>query len=50
MSRILIAPYVALADAVRRHRPSHVLTVMSDPSVLRPKGIAPHRHLQIFGG
>ena len=47
MSRILIAPYAALADTVRRHRPSHVLTVMSDPFVERPQGIAPGRHLQI---
>ena len=47
MSRVLISPYAALADTVRRHRPSHVLTVMSDPSVARPKGIAPGRHLQI---
>jgi predicted protein tyrosine phosphatase len=47
MSRILIAPYVALSDAVRVHKPSHVLSVLSDPVVPTPKGIAPHRHLRI---
>lgn len=47
MSRILITPYAALADSVRRHRPSHVLTVMSDPFVETPKGIEPGRHLRI---
>jgi len=47
MSRILIAPYVALADAVRVHKPSHVLSVLSDPVVPTPKGVAPHCHLCI---
>jgi predicted protein tyrosine phosphatase len=47
MSRILIAPYAALAETVRRHRPSHVLSVLSDPFVETPKEIEPHRHLRI---
>jgi predicted protein tyrosine phosphatase len=47
MSRLLISPYSELAAAVRRHRPSHVLSVMSDPVVERPEGIALGRHLQI---
>ena len=47
MSRILIAPYSALEDTVRRHRPSHVLTLMVEPYVTTPQSVHPDRHLRI---
>jgi predicted protein tyrosine phosphatase len=47
MTRLLIAPYSALAETVRRHRPSHVLSLLVDPVVATPAGIAPERHLRI---
>ena len=47
MSRILIAPYAELEEAVRKHRPSHVLSVLADPFVETPFGIAPERHLRV---
>jgi len=47
MSRLLIAPYSALEETVRRHRPSHVLTVMAD-TVETPRTIPPERHLRIL--
>jgi predicted protein tyrosine phosphatase len=47
MPKLLITPYSELLPAVRRHRPSHVLSVLADPVVETPKGIAPERHLQI---
>lgn len=47
MSRLLITPYSALVPAVRRHKPSHVLSVLADPVVETPEGIARDRHLQI---
>ena len=47
MSRLLIAPFSAIEDTVRRHRPSHMLTVMVEPFVPTPKGIEPNRHLRV---
>jgi predicted protein tyrosine phosphatase len=47
MSRLLIAPFSAIEDAVRRHRPSHLLTLMVEPYVATPEGIAPERHLRL---
>jgi predicted protein tyrosine phosphatase len=47
MPRLLISPYSELLPAVRRHKPSHVLSVLADPVVERPASIAPDRHLQI---
>jgi predicted protein tyrosine phosphatase len=46
MSHLLITPYSAVPETVRRHRPSHLLTLMSDP-VVTPAGIAAERHLRI---
>lgn len=46
MSRLLIAPYSALEDTVRRHRPSHVLSLMAE-TVETPRAIPPERHLRI---
>jgi predicted protein tyrosine phosphatase len=47
MSRVLIAPFSAVEGAVRRHRPSHLLTVMNEPFVPTPEGIEPGRHLRL---
>jgi predicted protein tyrosine phosphatase len=47
MSRLLIAPFSALEDAVRRHRPSHLLTLLDEPFVHTPKTIQPDRHLRL---
>lgn len=47
MPKLLITPYSELLASVRRHKPSHVLSVLADPIVERPESIAPERHLQI---
>ena len=47
MSRLLIAPFSAVEDAVRRHRPSHLLTLLNEPFVPTPQTIHPDRHLRI---
>jgi predicted protein tyrosine phosphatase len=47
MSQILIAPYSLLTETVRRHRPSHVLTLMVEPVVETPESILPQRHLRL---
>lgn len=48
MSAILITPFSAVEDAVRRHRPSHIVTLL-DPqtAVTTPAGIARQRHLRL---
>jgi predicted protein tyrosine phosphatase len=47
MSRILISPYSALEETVRRHRPSHLVTLMVEPFVVTPEAVHPDRHLRI---
>lgn len=47
MSSVLITPFSAVEEAVRRHRPSHLLTLMVEPFVPTPKSIAPEHHLRI---
>ena len=47
MSRLLIAPFSAVEDAARRHRPSHLLTLLDEPFVPTPKTIHPDRHLRL---
>jgi predicted protein tyrosine phosphatase len=47
MSLLLIAPFSALEDTVRRHRPSHLLTLLDQPHVLTPETIHPDRHLRL---
>jgi predicted protein tyrosine phosphatase len=47
MSSLLIAPYSAIDSVVRRHGPSHMLTLMVDPYVETPKAIRPERHMRI---
>jgi predicted protein tyrosine phosphatase len=46
MSRLLISSYAQIADTVRRHRPSHMLTLM-DEHVATPADILPDRHYRI---
>jgi len=46
MPRLLISSYAALPDAIRRHRPSHLLTLM-DEHVPTPTEILPDRHHRI---
>src|SRR4051812_35056011 len=47
MSRLLIAPFSVLEDVVRRHRPSHLLTLLDEPFVPTPRSIPPDRHLRL---
>jgi predicted protein tyrosine phosphatase len=47
MSRLLIAPFSAVEDTVRRHRPSHLLTLLVEPFVPTPQTIHPDRHLRL---
>jgi predicted protein tyrosine phosphatase len=47
MSSLLIAPFSALEETVRRYRPSHVLTLLNEPFVPTPEGIRPDCHLRI---
>ncbi len=47
MSRLLIAPFCALEDTVRRHNPSHLVTLLNEPFVPTPQTIHPNRHLRI---
>ena len=46
MPRLLISSYAAIADAIRRHRPSHMLTLM-DEDVTTPPEIQPARHHRV---
>lgn len=46
MPRLLISSYAAIADTIRRHRPSHMLTLM-DEHVATPPEILPDRHFRI---
>jgi predicted protein tyrosine phosphatase len=46
MSRLLISSYAQIADTIRRHRPSHMLTLMDEP-VATPSEIPPGRHHRI---
>jgi predicted protein tyrosine phosphatase len=47
MSSLIVSPYSAIDDAVRRHKPSHLLTLMVDPYVETPPAIRPERHLRV---
>jgi predicted protein tyrosine phosphatase len=47
MTSILISPFSALEDTVRRHRPSHLVTLMVEPFVETPKAVHPERHLRL---
>ena len=47
MSSVLICPYSGLNTAVKRHRPSHLLSLLVEPFVPTPDAIRPDRHLRI---
>jgi predicted protein tyrosine phosphatase len=47
MSRLLIAPFSLVEETVRRHRPSHLLTLLVEPIVPTPAGIDAARHRRI---
>jgi predicted protein tyrosine phosphatase len=46
MPRLLISSYALIADTIRRHRPSHMLTLMDD-HVETPPSILPERHFRL---
>ena len=47
MTTVLITPFSAVEETVRRYRPSHVLTLMVEPFVPTPASIRPNRHLRL---
>ncbi len=47
MTSVLIAPFSAVEETVRRYRPSHLLTLMVEPFVPTPAAILPERHLRL---
>ena len=48
MSRILVTPLSALADVIRSHRPSHVVTLVSpEHMIATPDGFPTDRHLRL---
>src|SRR5690349_13999621 len=48
MPRILVTPLSALPDAVERHRPSHIVTLLSPEHMIEtPAGFPPERHLKL---
>lgn len=48
MPRILVTPLSALSDAVKRHRPSHVVTLIGPGTAVEtPEGIVASWHLRL---
>jgi predicted protein tyrosine phosphatase len=47
MTNVLIAPFSSLEDAVRRFRPSHMVTLMVEPDVATPESIVGQNHLRL---
>ena len=48
MSRILVTPLSAVEDVIRRHRPSHIVTLLSPEHMIEtPAGFPPDRHLRL---
>ncbi|WP_306118709.1 MULTISPECIES: tyrosine phosphatase family protein [unclassified Roseitalea] len=48
MSYLVVCSLARLAETARRHRPGHMLTVLSQGTAVdRPAGIAPDRHLHL---
>ena len=48
MPFILITPLSALPDAMETHKPSHIVTLLSDGYMIdTPKGFPPGRHLRL---
>jgi predicted protein tyrosine phosphatase len=46
MPRLLISSYALIGETIRRHRPSHMLTLMDD-HVDTPPSILPERHFRL---
>ena len=48
MSRILVSPLSGLDEALERHRPSHLVTLLSPAHMIAtPDGFDPRRHLKL---
>lgn len=48
MSMILVAPLSAVEGAIRRYRPSHLVTLLSPEHMIEtPEGLAPESHLRL---
>jgi len=48
MPRILVTPLSAVTDTIRRHRPSHLVTLLSPEHIIdTPDGFRRDRHLRI---
>ena len=48
MSRILVTPLSAVEDTIRRHHPSHMVTLLSPEHMIEtPAGFPPDRHLRL---
>lgn len=48
MSRILVTPLSAVANVIRSHRPSHVVTLLSPEHMIEtPEGFSADRHLRL---
>ncbi|MBV9046535.1 MAG: protein tyrosine phosphatase [Alphaproteobacteria bacterium] len=48
MPRILVTPLSAIAEAIRDHRPSHMITLLSPEHMIEtPRGFPLERHLRI---
>ena len=48
MPRILVTPLSAVEDTIRRHRPLHLVTLLSPEHMIgTPEGFAAERHLRI---
>jgi len=48
MSKIYVSPLSAVPDFVRRHKPSHLVTLLGpDTPIVTPEGFAAERHLKL---
>ncbi len=48
MSKIVVTPLSVLPDAIRQHRPSHIVTLLSPEHMIEtPAGFEPARHLRL---
>src|SRR5271167_1222021 len=48
MPRILVTPLSSLEDAIERHHPSHIVSLLSPEHMIEtPRGFAADRHLKL---
>lgn len=48
MSKVIVTPLSVLPDAIRQHRPSHIVTLLSPEHMIQtPDGFDPARHLRL---